>query len=120
MRVIAPHPLPQLSTIPPTLPYLLMSHQLDNVRPAPSDSETFTPLTMEQALQHIFTVLPYMPVGSQTSFFTMALGTITSLPSHRTPVISTAPVRLPLASDIIRGMVQAKTYVCCFSTLASI
>jgi len=97
-----------------------MSHQPNNTRPASSDNENPAPLTLEQALQQLFTVLPYMPAESQTSFLTMAFGTTSRLPSHETPAVSTAPVRLPLAQDAIRGVIQAKTYVCCIPTFASI
>lgn len=88
-----------------------MAHQ-------PSDDEAPTTLTTAQVLEMLSPVVPYMPVGSRTSLLAMVLGVVPNLPSHEAPTTHTAPTRPLLASDVLRSVVQAKTYVRCFSTFA--
>jgi len=90
-----------------------MAHQPGNVHPP-------TPLTLDQALQNILAVILHMPKESQLSFSAMVFGTPSILPSHEAPAVPTVPLRLPLTPDVLRGVVQAKTYVCCLSTLPSV
>ena len=97
-----------------------MTRRLGNVRPTPRNDPVPSHLTLEQALQHIYVALPHLPEESRVSFLTMAFGPPSSLPSHEVPAVPTTPLLSPLVPDALHGVVQAKTYVCRFSTFASI
>ena len=109
----------RLPPLPPTLPPPPMAHQLVNVRPAPRDEDAPASLTLERALQILLVAAPHLPKERQISLLAMALGTASSLPPHKAITTPTAPLRLPFAPEVLRGVIQAKTYVRCSSTFAS-
>ena len=88
-----------------------MVHQLVNVPHTPCNDKALTPLTLEQALEILFDVVPHMPIESQTSFLAMFRGNTSSFSSRKAFRIYTPPLRLPLTPDALRSVVQAKTYV---------
>ena len=89
-----------------------MAHQPVNVPHASCNDEAPVPLGLEQALEIIFNVVPQMPVESQISFLAMSRDSTSNLPYRVAPIMHTRPHRLPLTPDIVRSVVQAKTYVC--------
>jgi len=89
-----------------------MAHQPANIQHASCNDEAPVPLGLEQALEVLSSVVPHMPIESQISFLAMSRGSTPNPPSCVAPIIHTRPHRLLLTPDIIRSVVQAKTYVC--------
>jgi hypothetical protein len=88
-----------------------MAHQMVNLPRALCNDEASVPLGLEQVLEILFSAVPHMPTESRLSFLAMSRGGTPNLPSREAPIIHTRPPRLPLTPDIIRSVVQAKTYV---------
>ena len=96
-----------------------MVHRLVNVPHVPRNDEAPASLSLEQVLETLSSILLHMPTESQMTFLAMSRSNAPNLPSYEAPIIRTRPLRLPLAPDDLRGVIQAKTYVC-FLTSASI
>jgi len=86
-----------------------MAHELVNVPHAPPNDEPPASFNLEQVFELLLGVVPHMPLESQISFLAMSRGNISGLSSLKAPAIRTRPSRLPLAPDVLRSMVQART-----------
>ena len=85
-----------------------MPHQLLKFPRAPNNENAQVLPTMEQVLEVLFEVVPYMPVESQISFTSMFRDNTPSPPPDEAP---SQHARISLLSDSLHNYVQEKTYV---------